>query len=311
MESVMENIDIKQPQASPVNDIMRLAGIQNIFKPDLTVSHEQSANVNSIKYILLAVIEKYNNASERSNTPNARALYSEIINKLDSIIGYINSNNNDAAKQAYDSLDSNVKNSILTFDTNDQLASFFKSPDDAKATAVVVTTTPKSVEVCDKDDKSCDKEEPTEEKSEDEAKESKKEENTEQEEKEKSPVKKKAKVSESVEIEKEDKVSVPAQVINDLKMAIKELNDGHNFDYVSHLSGIEQKSSKQAYHQEILETLLGYFTTPHKESVNNATTYIMTLDTEAKQQIPLTVWEYLIKAKDPKDKDDEYYKAIK
>ncbi len=307
MESVMENIDIKQPQASPVNDIMRLAGIQNIFKPDLTVNHEQSANVNSIKYILLAVIEKYNNASDRSNTPNARALYSEIINKLDSIIGYINSNNNDAAKQAYDSLDSNVKNSILTFDTNDQLASFFKSPDDTQSTAVVVTTTPTSVEVCDKDDNSCDKEE----KAEDEAKESTKEEDDEQEKKEKSLVKKKDTVSESVKIEKEDKVTVPTKVINDLKMAIKELNDGHNFDYVSHLSGVEQKSSKQAYHQEILETLLGYFTTPHKESVNNATTYIMTLDTEAKQQIPLTVWEYLIKAKDPKDKDDEYYKAIK
>jgi hypothetical protein len=303
----MENIDIKQPQASPVNDIMRLAGIQNIFKPDLTVNHEQSANVNSIKYILLAVIEKYNNASDRSNTPNARALYSEIINKLDSIIGYINSNNNDAAKQAYDSLDSNVKNSILTFDTNDQLASFFKSPDDTQSTAVVVTTTPTSVEVCDKDDNSCDKEE----KAEDEAKESTKEEDDEQEKKEKSLVKKKDTVSESVKIEKEDKVTVPTKVINDLKMAIKELNDGHNFDYVSHLSGVEQKSSKQAYHQEILETLLGYFTTPHKESVNNATTYIMTLDTEAKQQIPLTVWEYLIKAKDPKDKDDEYYKAIK
>jgi hypothetical protein len=286
---------------------MRLAGIQNIFKPDLTVNHEQSANVNSIKYILLAVIEKYNNASDRSNTPNARALYSEIINKLDSIIGYINSNNNDAAKQAYDSLDSNVKNSILTFDTNDQLASFFKSPDDTQSTAVVVTTTPTSVEVCDKDDNSCDKEE----KAEDEAKESTKEEDDEQEKKEKSLVKKKDKVSESVKIEKEDKVTVPAKVIDALKMAIKELNDGHNFDYVSHLSGVEQKSSKQAYHQEILETLLGYFTTPHKESVNNATTYIMTLDTEAKQQIPLTVWEYLIKAKDPKDKDDEYYKAIK
>ena len=75
MESVMENIDIKQPSASPVNDIMRLAGIQNIFKPDLSIGQEQSSNTNSIKYILLAVIEKYNNASDRSNTPNARAKY--------------------------------------------------------------------------------------------------------------------------------------------------------------------------------------------------------------------------------------------
>jgi len=309
----MEAIDIKQnTAANPVNDIMRLAGIQNIFKPDLSVNQEQSANVNSIKYILLAVIEKYNNASDRSNTPNARALYSEIINKLDSIIGYINNNNQDAAKQAYDTLDSNVKNSILTFDTNDQLASFFKSSDDNKGTAVVVTTVPKSVEVCDKDDKSCDKESTKDDESSksDEAKaeEPKKDED---DDKDTKSEKKKSKVSESVEIEKEDKVTVSPKVINDLKMAIKELNDGHNFDYVSHLSGVEQKSSKQAYLQEILETLLEYFTTPHKDSVNNATTYIMTLDTEAKQHIPLSVWEYLIKAKDAKDKNDEYYKAIK
>lgn len=302
----MENIDIKQPSASPVNDIMRLAGIQNIFKPDLSVGQEQSSNTNSIKYILLAVIEKYNTASERSNTPNARALYSEIINKLDSIIGYINNNNQDAAKQAYDSLDSNVKNSILTFDTNDQMASFFKTSDDTTGATVVVTSAPKAIEVCDKDDKSCDKET----KDAEESKESKKVEDSEKDEKDKKP-EKKSKVSESVELEKEDKVTVPAKVIADLKMAIKELNDGNNFDYVSHLSGVEQKSSKQSYIQEILETLLGYFSNAHKESVNNATTYIMTLDTEAKQHIPLSVWEYLIKAKDPKDKDDEYYKAIK
>jgi hypothetical protein len=37
----------------------------------------------------------------------------------------------------------------------------------------------------------------------------------------------------------------------------------------------------------------------------------MTLDTEAKQHIPLSVWEYLIKSKDTKDKENEYYKAIK
>lgn len=306
----MEAIDIKQPTTAtnPVNDIMRLAGIQNIFKPDLSVNQEQSANVNSIKYILLAVIEKYNNASERSNTPNARALYSEIINKLDSIIGYINNNNQDAAKQAYDSLDSNVKNSILTFDTNDQLASFFKTSDDTKGTAVIVTSVPKSVEVCDKDDKSCDNEEKKDTESKEEPKSTDKEDDTKED---KKSEKKKSEVSESVEIEKEFKVTVPAKVINDLKMTIKELNDGNNFDYVSHLSGVEQKSSKQSYIQEILETLLEYFTTPHKDSINNATTYIMTLDTEAKQHIPLSVWEYLIKAKDPKDKDDEYYTAIK
>ena len=57
--------------------------------------------------------------------------------------------------------------------------------------------------------------------------------------------------------------------------------------------------------------LRGYFSNAHKESVNNATTYIMTLDTEAKQHIPLSVWEYLIKSKDTKDKENEYYKAIK
>lgn len=296
----MENIDIKQPSASPVNDIMRLAGIQNIFKPDLSIGQEQSSNTNSIKYILLAVIEKYNNASDRSNTPNARALYSEIINKLDSIIGYINSNNQDAAKQAYDSLDSNVKNSILTFDTNDQMASFFKTSDDNKGATVVVTSVPKEIEVCDKDDKPCDKD----------SAESKEDEDSEKNEKDKKS-EKKSKVSESVEIEKVDKITVPAKVIDALKMAIKELNDGNNFDYVSHLSGIEQKSSKQSYIQEILETLLGYFSNAHKESVNNATTYIMTLDTEAKQHIPLSVWEYLIKSKDTKDKENEYYKAIK
>ena len=307
----MEAIDIKQPTTAtnPVNDIMRLAGIQNIFKPDLSVNQEQSANVNSIKYILLAVIEKYNNASERSNTPNARALYSEIINKLDSIIGYINNNNQDAAKQAYDSLDSNVKNSILTFDTNDQLASFFKTSDDTKGAAVVVTSVPKPVEVCDKDDKSCDKDEEKDTEPKEESKSTDKEEDTKED---KKSEKKKSKVSESVEIEKEDKVTVPAKVINDLKMTIKELNDGNNFDYVSHLSGVEQKSSKQSYIQEILETLLEYFTTPHKDSINNATTYIMTLDTEAKQHIPLSVWEYLITSKNTKGKkDDEYYTAIK
>lgn len=304
MESVMENIDIKQPSASPVNDIMRLAGIQNIFKPDLSIGQEQSSNTNSIKYILLAVIEKYNNASDRSNTPNARALYSEIINKLDSIIGYINSNNQDAAKQAYDSLDSNVKNSILTFDTNDQLASFFKTSDDNKGATVVVTSVPKEIEVCDKDDKPCDKDSA-------ESKEDEESSNDEDSEKDKKSEKKKSKVSESVEIEKEDKVTVPSQVIADLKLAMKELNDGNNFDYVSHLSGIEQKSSKQSYIQEILETLLDYFSNSHKDSVNNATTYIMTLDTEAKQHIPLSVWEYLIKSKDTKDKENEYYKAIK
>lgn len=304
----MENIDTKQPSASPVNDIMRLAGIQNIFKPDLSDgSKEQSANVNSIKYILLAVIEKYNNAAERSNTPNARALYSEIINKLDSIIGFINNNNQDAAKQTYDSLDNNVKNSILNYDTNDQLSSFFKTPED-KGSAVVVTTVPKPIEVCNKDDKSCDKESDN---ADEESKESSTDEESEKDKKSEKKSEKKSKVSESVEIAKEEKVSVPTKVVADLKTAIKELNDGNNFDYVSHLSGVEQKSSKQSYIQEILETLLGYFTNPHKDSVNNATTYIMTLDTEAKQHIPLTVWEYLIKAKDPKDKDDEYYKAIK
>jgi hypothetical protein len=295
----MEAIDNIQNTTNPVNDIMRLAGIQNIFKPDLSIGQEQSTNVNSIKYILLAVIEKYNSASERSNTPNARALYSEIINKLDSIIGYINDNNQESAKQAYDSLDSNVKNSILTFDTNDQLSSFFKVPSNDDKETVIVTTPPSEIKTCDK---SCDKEESSESKETDD-----KEEKTDKDKK----ADKKAKVSESVEIDKEDKVTVPAKVINDLKMAIKELNDGNNFDYVSHLSGIEQKSSKQAYIQEILETLLGYFSHPHKKSVNNATTYIMTLDTEAKQHIPLSVWEYLIKSKDPKDKDDEYYKTIK
>jgi hypothetical protein len=217
------------------NDILRLAGIQNTFSLNNTQELPNTTN-DSIKYILLNAIEKYNDSAHNNNVNNAKQLYADIIKKIDDIIGCVISNNIDNAKQLFDALDSNIKNNILALDTDNKIKDYFKCSEPSNDITFQITK------------ESC---------------------------------------------EDVESIKVPTEIIKDIKMVIKELDDGNNYEYVSHLSGAKEELEKYGYIKQVLEQLLDYFTKANNLSINHAATYISSLDSDTKIYVPASVWKFL------------------
>lgn len=93
--------------------------------------------------------------------------------------------------------------------------------------------------------------------------------------------------------EKEPTVRVPANVIADIKTRISELDDGHNHEYTSHLSGYDVINFKYTLIKNTLTTLLDYLTSADASSIMYATTYLTSLESATKQYVPASVWKYL------------------
>lgn len=216
------------------NDIFKLAGIQNTFSLDDTKTIPD--NNDNVKYVLLNVIEKYNDASNNTNLQNSKKLYSDIIKKIDNIIGCIANGDKDIAQQSFNELDKNVRNNILAMDTDDDIKNYMECCQDKEVEYQIT--------------------------------------------------------NESFKIECE-KVSVPSDVMNDLKTAIKELDDGNNYEYISHLSGAKENLLRYQYLKQVLEQLLNYFTNANEISINHATTYLTSLDSDTKHNIPASIWKFL------------------
>lgn len=87
--------------------------------------------------------------------------------------------------------------------------------------------------------------------------------------------------------------TVPSEVINDLKSAIKELDDGNNYEYISHLSGAKDQILKYQYIKQVLEQLITYFTNANNLSIKHASVYVTAVDNDTKVYIPASVWKFL------------------
>lgn len=223
-------------------DILRLAGVdqtdqpepQHSMSPDYTTDQKEDSCCDGVKYALLDFIERYNHESENQQTPNAKRLYLDIVTKLDNIIGRLNSNDIDNAKQLFNQLDNRIKQNIISSD--DVLSSFFNCDTNNQITVTIMAN--------EADDDCCS-------------------------------------------------VEVPREIIADIKTAIKELDDGNNYEYISHLSGAADEFQRQQYTREILNTLLNYLTKANKSSIANASIYLTSVSNVYKCCIPQSVWKFL------------------
>jgi hypothetical protein len=224
-------------------DILRLAGIVQTDQPEshpamnaeYTADQKEESCCDSVKYALLDFIERYNHESENQQTPNAKRLYLDIVTKLDNIIGHLNSNDIDSAKQLFNQLDTRIKQNIISSD--DVLSSFFNCETNNEMTVTIMAN--------EADDECC------------------------------------------------ASVKVPGEIIADIKIAIKELDDGNNYEYISHLSGAADEFQRQQYTREILNTLLNYLTKANETSISNAAIYLTSVSNVYKCCIPQSVWKFL------------------
>lgn len=224
-------------------DILRLAGVVQTDQPELptasysdyTANQKEESCGDGVKYALLDFIERYNHESENQQTPNAKLLYLDIVTKLDNIIGRLNSNDIEGAKQLFNRLDNRIKQNIISSD--DVLSSFFNCDYNNEITVTIMAN--------EADD------------------------------------------------ECYEPVNVPNEIISDIKTAIKELDDGNNYEYISHLSGAADEFQRQNYTREILTTLLNYLTKANTTSISNAAIYLMSVSNVYKCCIPQSVWKFL------------------
>jgi hypothetical protein len=253
------------------NDILRLAGLDITIDPSTPKEKEiELPQINScIKYGLTNAIEYYNSEYDKARSENVKQVYCEIIKSLDNILGCVLQNKTDAAKELFNQLDDRVKSGLLKYD--ESLANFFCGEPTPYESPQTTTDEPESKE----------------------------------------PELKIIKVTESKDIfpdvdvldisdtlhdeeeEKVEEIDVPKDVITDIKLRIKELDDGNNHTYTAHLSDFEVINQQYDFAKKMLENLLEYLMNPDEQSIRYATLYVSTLDSVMKSYIPISVWKFL------------------
>ena len=254
------------------NDILRLAGLDITLNPSTPKEIELPQINSGIKYGLTNAIEYYNSECDKARSENVKQVYCEIIKSLDCILGCILQNKGDEAKALFNQLDDRVKSGLLKYD--ESLANFFCCDQSPYKSPETTTSEP--------------------------------EENQENE-----PELKIIKVNESKDIfpdievldisdtleddeeEKPEEIDVPKDVITDIKLRIKELDDGNNHTYTAHLSDFEIKNQQYAFAKSVLENILEYLMNPDEQSIRYVTLYVSTLDSVMKSYIPISVWKFL------------------
>lgn len=98
------------------------------------------------------------------------------------------------------------------------------------------------------------------------------------------------KLETTYEPEEVEEIKLPANVISDIKVAIKEYEADDNYHYISHI--VDDKYCRV---KDALEVLLKYLTNPSEESVKLASVFINSLDSDTKFKVPGSVWKYLSK----------------
>lgn len=254
-----------------VDDLLRLAGVQGTIAKKEPIQVPQTTNSNNnVKYCLMSVIEYYNSECEKCNAVNAKNVYQEMISRVDDIIGCVSRHCDDLAKEKFEALDCKIKQDICKCDGwNDCCKQYFNIAEPQQEQPVVAEPIIKvSVE----------------------------------------------EVNETVEVmtglemkpytgseneasdyprEKEKSVKIPTDVISDIKTKIKELDDGNNYHYISHLKDAEKLRTQYSSLRSALEIILDYLTDACDESIKMAAVYVSSLDSVTKHQLPLSIWKFL------------------
>lgn len=265
------------------NDILRLAGLDITISPEQPKQQEIPTVNSGIKYSLINAIDFYSAECDKARSDNVKQVYDGIIKSIDGILGMILQNNADEAKKLFNQLDDKVKCGLSKYDK--QIADFFGVCEEPEE-----QVEQKEVEKEETEEKSEKPEESKEEKSEEEPK-SKKSSNI----KESQDIKI-LDLSDTIYDEEEPKpkkVDVPSEVIKDIKLRIKEMDDGDSREYTAHLSGFEIQNQQYTYAKKALENILDCLIDPDEESIKYATLYLSNLDTVMKGYIPLSVWKFL------------------
>lgn len=257
------------------NDILRLAGVPS-DQIKLVVPAQSDAAVtpktncdehNCVKYVIVDVIDRYTDHYDKSNATNTRSVYSEIINQLDEIVGCLARHCDEQAIDKFNRLDGKIKRDIIKADCDGVARKFFGCCEDKK---------------------------------EEQAEEPKEEQSDNKEEQSHPQIVKVEKVEESKDFEEATPayddiktVTVPSEVISDIKLKLKELEDGNNFAYYKHLQHADKDEQHHCALTDALETLLAYLTDANEVSVKNAAVYMSSLDSARAHKIPASVWKYL------------------
>jgi hypothetical protein len=268
--------------ATITNDILRLAGVpSDQIKLVVPTQPAVTANIcdthNCVKYVIVDVIDKYTDHYDKSNATNTRSVYSEIINQLDEIVGCLSRHCDEQAIDKFNRLDSKIKRDILKADCDGVAKEFFGCcKEESKDDEPVPATETEEEEISQ-----------TEEPKQDDtltvpfvAKIEKVEESKEKE-------------TSSPAYDHVKEVTVPSDVISDIKMKIKELEDGNNFAYYKHLAGADKDEQYHYRIKDALDTLLMYLADANEVSVKNAAIYMSSLDSVTAHKIPASVWKYL------------------
>lgn len=272
--------------ATITNDILRLAGVPSDqiklvvpAQPEATTTETTTCDDNScVKYVIVDVIDMYTDHYDKSNASNTRSVYSEIINQLDDIVGCLARHCDEQAIDKFNRLDNKIKRDIMKVDCEGVAKKFFGCCKEE-------SEKPEEAQEPEKELK------PNETQSEETA----------PEEHQTVPVVVKfEKIKEAKEEETSSpaydtvkSVTVPSDVIDDIKMKIKELEDGNNFDYYKHLKDADKDEQYHYQIKDALDTLLMYLTDANEISVKNAAVYMSSLDSVTAHKIPASVWKYL------------------
>ena len=95
------------------------------------------------------------------------------------------------------------------------------------------------------------------------------------------------------EYEDSPKVKVPTNIINDIKLQIKELDDGNNHEYTSHLSGYDVLNFRHTIIKNALNQILDYLTHSDEVQLAQAAIYLTSLDSATRQYVPASIWKFL------------------
>jgi hypothetical protein len=264
-ENKMENI---------TSDILRLAGVPadriNLVHP---VPQVQAPCNNSVKYVLVDVIDTYTDHYDKCTAINVKSVYNEIIQQLDELVGCLARHCDEQAIDKFNRLDDKIKRDIMKADCGGVAKAFFKcgSCTDTHGQEEQEHPEPSEEELNDPEDQASA-----------------------------SPAVTIIKLKESDEPEECETatcdipdVTVPADVISDIKLKIKELDDGNNFQYYKHLANADDVQQHYSRVKEALESLLMYLTDANEISVKNAAVYMSSLDSATAHKIPASVWKYL------------------
>lgn len=286
------------------NDILRLAGINAEITPVVTVVADIPQNYSNVKYALVNAIEHYNHEYERNSSPNVKQIYSELISHLDKTLGFVISNQQDNACELFDELDDKIK--ALIIGDYDCVADYFKcktqcsEPEPVQTAPEVVVSAPVAITPAK------EMPEKTQEKSDDERQPADKKEDKKDEQEEVVVKKvKRKRVTEAAklptvldepkkpEYEDSPKVKVPTNIINDIKLQIKELDDGNNHEYTSHLSGYDVLNFRHTIIKNALNQILDYLTHSDEVQLAQAAIYLTSLDSATRQYVPASIWKFL------------------